>query len=92
MFQDSPPTNSYQLDKLFLPEWVTEVYYGGHWYPVEESSYREISTEDGETVVYRDSFSKELVIVTVQIQGWKIKAPPEPEEPKATVTELHPKK
>lgn len=90
MSQDSPPTD-YEIGKLFLPEWVTEIFYGKNWYPVQPKTYREIETDSGDTIVYKDAFSKEIVILLEPVTGWKIKQP-EPEEPKATVTELHPKK
>ena len=83
---DTPPT-SYKIDALFLPEWVTEIYYGGTWYQVKEGTYKEIITEDGETVVYRDPFSDDLVIITQTVMGWKVKTP-EPEEPKAEIIPL----
>lgn len=76
---------------MFLPEWVTEIYYGNLWYPVKEGTYRETQSEHGDTFVYQDSFSDELIILVQPVYGWKIKQP-EPEEPKTNVVPFKDKK
>ena len=91
MSQDSQPTshNKYELGALFLPEWVIEIYYGGNWYQIEAGTYREVETEAGETVIYVDPFSSDLVILAHPVTGWKIKKPES--EPKAEIIQLHQK-
>lgn len=99
MFQDTPSTrdeerereSDLQLGSLFLPEWVIEIFYGGHWYPVKKGTYKETLSDQGTTVVYQDSFDESIVIITEPITGYKIEKPVL-EEPKAQVIPINGKK
>lgn len=78
------PTPYYQR------EWITEIYYGNHWYPVRQGTYRSFTTEAGRTYSYEDPFSEETVVINEDVKGFKFRKPEE-EEPKASVTQLHKK-
>lgn len=87
--QGSPPTETGQY---FLPEWITGVFYGGCWHEVREGTFREgIGTDQGDMAVYEDPFDGQILFITEPITGFRVKKPTPP-EPKASVTELHPKK
>jgi hypothetical protein len=77
----------------FPPQWIVGIFYGGRWHDVEEGSFREgIDTDHGPMAVYRDPFNKDAVFLVEPITGFKVRKPEPPPEPKASVTELYPKK
>jgi len=68
--QDSQQTKK----EYFLPEWVTEVFYGGEWHDVEEGSFREgVETTRGTMTIYVDSYTRDLVFLKEEVIGYKIK-------------------
>ena len=89
MYPDNQQTEG-QPAQYFFPEWVTGVFYGGHWHDVKPESFVEdLPTIDHGTMsVYQDPFTQEMVFVVEQITGFKVKKPVPP-EPKATVTPIH---
>lgn len=53
------------------PELITEVFYAGQWFQIEQGSYRKFDTDAGLTHIYRDPFSEELVSITEKVTGYK---------------------
>lgn len=88
-----PDTQSTNGTQYFFPEWVTGVFYAGHWEIVKEGSYNEgLPTDHGEMATYLDPFNEdEIVFVLEPITGYRVKKPQPPPEPQASVTELYPK-
>lgn len=88
MSQDSPPTDGanydVELGKLFLPEWVEEIFYAGQWWKIEPGTFNDFVSDHGDTVVYKDPFDESIVVITEQVTGFKFKTP-EPEEPKTNI-------
>jgi hypothetical protein len=91
LFPDTQSTDT-QATQYFFPEWVTGVFYGGHWEQVKLGTYQEgIPTDHGDMVTYVDPFDDEIVFVLEPITGYRVKKPQPPPEPQASVTELYPK-
>lgn len=66
--------------RLFLPQWITEIYYGGTWHPVLIASYEEFQiTSDQELVRYIDPFDTHYVVLSIPVTGWKYEIPSEKE-------------
>jgi hypothetical protein len=91
-----------EVVQFFLPEWITQLYFGMHWEPIARGSYREIKLPDGEVViVYQDLLGVSTMISGPLVVGYKWIAS-EPEEKRenedestdgascCNVTELHP--
>jgi hypothetical protein len=55
------------------PELITEIFYGGQWFPIERGSYRKFDSSAGLTHIYRDPFSEELVSITEKVTGYKFR-------------------
>ena len=88
MSSDDPSTET----QFFFPEWVVGIFYGNHWEQVKPGSFKEgIGTDHGEMAVYEDPFNDEIVFVMEEITAYRIKKPPPPPEPQATVHQLHKK-
>lgn len=91
---DSLTTEGEFTDSVYFPpQWIVGVFYGGHWHDVEEGSFKEgLVSDHGQMAVYRDPFNQDAVFITEPITGFKVRKPPPPPEPQASVTELYPKK
>ena len=71
MSSDNPSTES----QPFLPEWVTEVFYGGQWHQILLGSFRRTRTDYGVVYTYEDPYSRESVYVATDIEGYKFRKP-----------------
>ena len=58
---------------------------------VKVGTFKEgISTDHGPMAFYEDPFEDEGIFVTEEITAYRVKRPPPPPEPKASVTPLFP--